>query len=513
MNSHPYMKGGTVHEYNILHLNNGQFASDNGPQALNQWVDKAFTEPATAGMVLHFHGGLVSQSAGRAIAHKLAPIYAEAGALPLFFVWESGLLETIKNNGHEIFNEPLFKQSMKKVAKWAIQKLPAELGFKGQGQALLARQALQSRLDAWVSGQSGATDDLMGIELTESRPGVSKSALSGVDKDVLSTELEQDIESDDDFQDAYQQVYNGLYAPAAAPANTKGKGSVVASNSQISPDAAASLFERSQYQTKGLLSWAKIAKVMAAVVIRVIKRFLSDRDHGLYLTSVEEVLRALYADKVGAVVWNTMKKDTADAFKLSDQAGGYRLLREIRAKLQAGADLPPITLIGHSTGAVYIRHFLAAAAEQIPQAKFNLIFLAAAESYQGFASLLANHAQRIAHFRAFAMTDKWEQEDGIVPLLYPASLLYFVSGVLEDEVDKPLIGMQRFLNVKAFNNAANFPDIASVRTFFQSTDKTLIFSPSDDAEGCRSQANSHGGFDDDEQTLQSIRHILLNGYL
>ena len=33
----------------------------------------------------------------------------------------------------------------------------------------------------------------------------------------------------------------------------------------------------------------------------------------------------------------------------------------------------------------------------------------------------------------------------LVPVIYPASLLYFVSGLLEDEADQPLIGMQRYL--------------------------------------------------------------------
>ena len=43
------------------------------------------------------------------------------------------------------------------------------------------------------------------------------------------------------------------------------------------------------------------------------------------------------------------------------------------------------------------------------------------------------------------MTDELEQADRLIPVIYPHSLLYFVSGVLEDEADKPLLGMERYL--------------------------------------------------------------------
>ena len=47
-------------------------------------------------VVLHFHGGLVSEKRGRAVAADLLPVYRDAGAYPVFFVWRSGLLEVLR---------------------------------------------------------------------------------------------------------------------------------------------------------------------------------------------------------------------------------------------------------------------------------------------------------------------------------------------------------------------------------------------------------------------------------
>jgi len=81
----------------------------------------------------------------------------------------------------------------------------------------------------------------------------------------------------------------------------------------------------------------------------------------------------------------------------------------------------------------------------LPEAEFDVIFLAPAVTYDQFDATLANHQSRIAHFRSFGMTDDWEIADRLLPVVYPRSLLYFVSGLLEETIDEPLVGMERFL--------------------------------------------------------------------
>lgn len=77
-------------------------------------------------LVIHFHGGLVSKASGLDIAGRLFDDYspsATAGAYPVFYVWESGAWETIRNNFTELADEPVFKQLLRKALQYALEKL------------------------------------------------------------------------------------------------------------------------------------------------------------------------------------------------------------------------------------------------------------------------------------------------------------------------------------------------------------------------------------------------------
>ena len=65
--------------------------------------------------------------------------------------------------------------------------------------------------------------------------------------------------------------------------------------------------------------------------------------------------------------------------------------------------------------------------------KFDVILMAPACRTECFADTLAHHGSRIRDFRCFTMSDDFETKDRLVPAIYPHSLLYFISGVLEDE--------------------------------------------------------------------------------
>ena len=126
------------------------------------------------------------------------------------------------------------------------------------------------------------------------------------------------------------------------------------------------MFPAAQGETKGFgpVTWYKVAKAVTLVVIRVVRRFRTGRAHGGYVTVVEESLRELYVDKIGRTLWwDRMKTDTADAFKDGPEYGGTAFLTELEAQLKGRAAHPKITLVGHSTGAIYICNFLKAAAK------------------------------------------------------------------------------------------------------------------------------------------------------
>ena len=104
----------------VIHLANGRLSPDTPRSRVTQMVQRAV---ASGHIVIHFHGGLVPLESGMGIVDRLLPRYQVAGADPLFFVWESGLIETLTNNFTEIAREQLFRLLWKRVAAIVQRKL------------------------------------------------------------------------------------------------------------------------------------------------------------------------------------------------------------------------------------------------------------------------------------------------------------------------------------------------------------------------------------------------------
>lgn len=503
----------------IIHSANGQLKQTTRDD-VRRIVKLALDSQSPSGIVVHFHGGLVSESSARESAEKrLYPLYAERSkAYPIFFVWESGFFEAPLNNLGEIAMEGIFQEFLKKAAAWAMKKLPSDIGFKGGSGVNINEEELRNDFDAWFSMQRDTPPPQL-----EKLPGVTDAALStrtkgiSLDEEELAALIEESIAEDDKFKNAVEAVYNGLYAKGLPQPATRGLGTSISTVSLIDKEAAGRLFQYDTATTKGFgpISWFKVAKAVASIVLRVISRFRAGRAHGMYVTLVEEVLRELYVDKIGqAGWWDRMKGDTADAFKDGQDYCGTAFLTELKAQLDGGA-VPPnkITLVGHSTGAIYICNLLKAAARLAPSLHFDIIFEAPAATHALLASTVAAHGSRISHFRQFGMSDERESSDVLVPVIYLSSLLYFISALLEHDPDEPLVGMVRYLDKRGVYNPDAFPNVASCRQFYARYSNSLVCSPSNAGPGLESDGKHHGEFDDqDPPTLNSVQHILLNGF-
>jgi hypothetical protein len=252
----------------------------------------------------------------------------------------------------------------------------------------------------------------------------------------------------------------------------------------------------------GLLT---VARYAGQVLLAVLRRYAAGRQHGLYTTVVEEVLRLLYVDSLAGVAWKLMKQDTADAFG-GDGAlhGGTAFLRGLAAWWKPGRRL---TLVGHSTGAIYIGNLLRHADRVLPaEAKLDVIFLAPACTFAFLRECLPLFQRRVEHLRMFALTDEVERGYWEVPALYHGSLLYLVSGLCEEEVDMPIVGMQRY------HGAAGPYDRPEVREVAAYLKDGCVWGAAPQPAGRASSALRHGAFDDDPLTRQSLQHILLHGY-
>lgn len=500
----------SVDQDHVIHSRAGRLGTDGitSRSDAKRIVASAYAARPAKGLAIHFHGGLVNTKAGLAIAEKLTPRYSGAGTYPVFFVWEAGLLETLKNNLGDILKDEVFQELVKKVGEWAVKEIGGSFTTRGGGPIPIDKYKLRRDFDSWFAGQAQAPP--VPLESPVEKPGATRGVEP--DEDTLATNIEAELDDDERFQ----QVMAGLYVASGGGTGTTTKGgNVPAANVRALVDEKAldeMFLPRTAGATRAGLVWFKVAKFVAKVVIAVIRRHWNKRDHGLYTTIVEEVLRAAYLAKVGEVAWRMMKKDTADAFDGNANSVGTALFADLAELAGQGKTFDQITLIGHSTGAVYINNLIEGAARAMPNGKFNVILLAPACRSDAFSKVLAANSSRIANFRMFTMTDELESQDQLVSIIYPRSLLYFISGVLEGEADVPLVGMNRFNADQQLFSKNAFKYIDDVRTWLALKASNCVWSIATGGLGLNSASKSHGDFDNDEATLLSIEHVLKNGY-
>jgi hypothetical protein len=514
--------------------------ADTSPGDIDSIVE-ALRQDARRHLILHFHGGLVSKEAGLAIADRLWTLYSAPtgkGGYPVFFVWESGAWETIRNNLTELADEPVFKQLLRKVLQYALEQLGAQ-DTSGAGrsfpQATFGSRALEveAELEAFWTAPGKATIPFRGYDAAVSTDQ-ARSASITVSEEEIRADLEQDI--------SFLRALATLPDLPTATRSSFAGGGVVERRSAFSESASREFSKESS--TRGLVELYAVAKYLARVLRGILRRYSSGRDHGLYATCVEELVRGFKLagselnEWAKALQWNRMKMDTADAFGPDPTVhAGTALLTRLEAAFGTGLEIDRITLVGHSTGAIYIAHWLENSKRFLPDTlRQDIVFLAPAITYDHFADTLRRHHSQIGGFRMFAMTDQAERDDQVwgqddeLPagqdwrrFIYPSSLLYLVSGILEsrftsdetwvDEPDMPLLGMERFFaNLKTYPDA-DFSSIREVRAWLRTAPQSAVWSRSiGQAAGLNSECVDHGSFDDDCCTLESLSHILEAGF-
>jgi hypothetical protein len=464
--------------------------------------------------VLHFHGGLVSEPSGLRIARDLRPVYEQAGAYPIFVVWRSDFLSIVRGNLYEIAREEVFNRLVRKVLSYVAGKAGDELvgGGKGdEGATVLSEYQVNVQL-----ARLDEKDEVPFAEL------VPREGIPELSEDELA-DFEEDVESDVALNRAVAGAVATVDAPSADAAVGKGDGfSVPARPSLLDPEAAAELRLRDD-PAKGLVTTAALVRKAVRVLLAVIGRFRAGRGHGVYATVVEEVLREFYLGNAGAAIWSTMKRETHDTFNPSHpQRGGNRVLSALVGALPNHPSAE-ITLVGHSTGAVYIDNLLGAvdqrrrdAAAFLADFTFrNVVFLAPACTFSDFDRVLRRREHLWRDFRLFTMTDQAERADRLVPVLYPHSLLYLVSGLLErdaqgnSEGGKPLVGLQRWHARETADDDP--PELQAVVDMIRERPTRAVWSPVEGPPGCSAGARSHGAFDDDPLVRESLRVLISGG--
>jgi len=193
----------------------------------------------------------------------------------------------------------------------------------------------------------------------------------------------------------------------------------------------------------------------------------------------------------GSLIWGEMKQN-ADGISQSDGSGG-RVLYESGMKSPWFTKTPMrLHLIGHSAGSIvhcYVVDRLARLGW-----KFDSVnFMAAAVTVDLFERTLLPRLQdkTVREFRSFLLTDAAEEQDPTcrAVLGYGRSLLYLVSESFEGGKRTPILGMQKY-----FTDRVASRGLASVKVWT--------------APGPATASTTHGGFDDDRLTMESIIKLI-----
>jgi pimeloyl-ACP methyl ester carboxylesterase len=164
-----------------------------------------------------------------------------------------------------------------------------------------------------------------------------------------------------------------------------------------------------------------------------------------------------------------------------------------------------VDLVGHSAGSIVICHLLEAAVARYPDFRFGRIaLLAPAARMDLFTQAIVNRPERFEQLRMYTMKDELEQRDAIAGPAYPLSLVFFVSGTMEDPAATPICGLARCL---AGSGPYAKGDSFQAHQYMHAPDeKRLVLAVTDEsaAPGLRCNARHHGDFDNlnirDEET-------------
>lgn len=435
-------------------------------------------------ITIYFHGGLINEDAGLEIGAKIANHLLPLGQTPICLAWETGLMETFTSNLSKIRETKVFG----KLVKILIKSLSGRLGF------------------TFAEGRG------IGSSLSDSE---------------IETELTKDRPFEDYTNEKFEASGRGPVLSGQSPTLKNLEDEFyfeVNSDKKLIKDLEETKFTKTESrgtQSRGIISTAILVKSVASIAFRVIKRFLNKRDHDFYPTIIEELLRELYIAELGAWVWGSMKSKSSEMWQNNDglngleQHAGRYLLDKLNQHKKKFNDVE-INLVGHSAGSIAVCNLLRVSSESHPSLSYNkIIFMAPACRIDLFHDEVVKQKTRYKKFRMFTMYNKYEVLDTLVPYVYTHSLLYLISGILENDgndFDCYILGLERYFSGNSPYNSDE-KVINTKKFLFEQGENRIVFSQTEAgaAQGFRSKSLTHGGFDDDEVeegTIPSIKYFL-----
>lgn len=220
---------------------------------------------------------------------------------------------------------------------------------------------------------------------------------------------------------------------------------------------------------------------------------------------------------VGRRLWDEMKENANLSSNHPGDKGAMQLLAlHAKQALQKSANRDNLELhvIGHSAGSIFAAYALRLLLDA--GVKLGTIqFMAPAITVDLFKRLmLPSITQRACpHPVLYLLSNSGELKDSVGP--YGKSLLYLVSNAFEEKRSTPLLGMEKYISPDAVDEEGHRvgkPDPEIGPLFHQNVDgfPSLVISGQPQGPRSSSKSTSHGGFDNDPDTLNSMLRRILN---
>lgn len=223
-------------------------------------------------------------------------------------------------------------------------------------------------------------------------------------------------------------------------------------------------------------------------VLGAAKDFMLDR--------LDDALEPLARTLGGKLMWDQMKQN---ALAISERKGAGVLVADQLKALAARTPGLEVHLVGHSAGSIVLAPLIELlAARGLKVATCTLWAPACTVELFRKHYLPAMKSRGIGAFAMFHLSDKAERDDNCEHV-YNKSLLYLVSDAFEAKEriplfrdGVPLLGMERWLD-------------PALRQDITQAGGELISAPNTFPDGSprASRSTSHGGFDDDRQTVEA----------
>lgn len=210
----------------------------------------------------------------------------------------------------------------------------------------------------------------------------------------------------------------------------------------------------------------------------------------------------LGARPLGRPIWRQIKDNARRAS--ADSEGGARFVASrIAAHVSKHGNLE-LHLIGHSAGSIFHAYLIPVLVEMKVPIKTLTLYAAACTTELFRSNILPHVGGAIQQLAVFNLNDGTERADAVGPA-YNKSLLYLVSEALEDANHDALLGMEKFLTDDGrIKRALGKPAVTQGPTVIHTVGVPERIK-------LASRSTSHGGFDNDEATLNSTLRIIAGG--